>query len=86
MSLYSQNISNNPLSLDGLIVGNFDEIYINGVIVTPTNTSLLVPYTGATTAVNLNTKKITTTYTAVNSEDLTNKGFTDNTYLAKETK
>jgi len=81
MSLYSQNLSNNPLSLDGLIVGNFDEVYINGVIVTPTDTTGLVPYTGATTTVNLNTKKITTTYTAVNTEDLTNKGFTDATYV-----
>ena len=83
MSLYSQNVSNNPLSLDGLIVGNFDEVYINGQPVTPTDTSGLVPYTGATTAVNLNNKKITTTYTAVNAEDLTNKDFTDTTYLAK---
>lgn len=83
MSLYSQNVSNNPLSLDGLIVGNFDEVYINGQPVTPTDTSGLVPYVGATTAVNLNSQKITTTYTAVNAEDLTNKDFTDNTYLAK---
>jgi hypothetical protein len=83
MSLYSQNVSNNPLSLDGLIVGNFDQIYVDGQPVVPTDTSGLVPYVGATTAVNLNNKKITTTYTATNSEDLTNKGFTDATYLAK---
>ena len=81
MSLYSQNVSNNPLSLDGLIVGNFDQVYIDGVPVTPTDTSVLVPYTGATTTVNLNSQKITTTYTAVNAEDLTNKGFTDTTYV-----
>lgn len=83
MSLYSQNVSNNPLSLDGLIVGNFDEIYVDGQPVVPTDTSGLVPYVGATTAVNLNNKKITTTYTAVNAEDLTNKDFTDNTYLPR---
>jgi hypothetical protein len=83
MSLYSQNVSNNPLSLDGLIIGNFDEIYVGGQPVVPTDTSGLVPYVGATTAVNLNNKKITTTYTAVNSADLTNKDFTDNTYLPR---
>lgn len=83
MSLYSQNVSNNPLSLDGLITGNFDVLYVDGQPVTPTDTSGLVPYIGALSAVNLNSKKITTTYTATNPEDLTNKQYTDGTYLPK---
>ena len=83
MSLYSQNVSNNPLSLDGLITGNFDVLYVDGQPVTPTDTSGLVPYTGATTAVDLNSKKITTTYVPVDDEDLTNKLYVNNTFLAK---
>jgi hypothetical protein len=83
MSLYSQQVSNNPLTLDGLLTGNFDLLYVDGQPIVPTDTSGLVPYVGATTAVNLNNKKITTTYMAVNAEDLTNKDFTDGTYLAK---
>ena len=81
MSLYSQQVSNNPLALDGLLTGSFDVLYVDGQPIVPTNTSGLVPYTGATTAVDLNNKKITTTYTAVNAEDLTKKGFTDATYV-----
>lgn len=83
MSLYSQQISNNPLTLDGLITGNFDLLYVDGALYVPTNTAGFVPYTNATTSVNLNSQKITTTYTAVNAEDLTNKDFTDNTYLQR---
>lgn len=81
MSLYSQNVSNNPLSMDGLIVGNFDEVYVDGVPITPTDTSGLVPYVGATTAVDLNNKKISTTYVPVDDEDLTNKLYNDGRYL-----
>lgn len=83
MSLYSQQVSNNPLTLDGLLTGNFDLLYVDGALYVPTNTAGLVPYTNATTSVNLNSQKITTTYMAVNAEDLTNKDFTDGTYLAK---
>lgn len=83
MSLYSQNVSNNPLSLDGLIVGNFDQIYVDGQPVVPTDTSGLVPYVGATLPVILNDKKITTTYVPINPEDLTNKDYTDTTYLPR---
>lgn len=50
MSLYSQNVSNDPLMLDGLVVGNFDEVFINGV---PITISGYVPYTGATQNVDL---------------------------------
>lgn len=81
MSLYSQNVSNNPLSMDGLIVGNFDEVYVDGVPITPTDITGLVPYVGATTAVDLNSKKIMTTYVPVNDEDLTNKLYNDGRYL-----
>lgn len=83
MSLYSQTISNNPLSLDGLISGNFDLLYVDGQQVTPTDTSGLVPYTGATATVNLNSQQITTTYVPTNDEDLTNKLYVNNTFLAK---
>lgn len=81
MSLYSQTVSNNPLSLDGLITGNFDLLYVDGQPVTPTDTSGLVPYTGATATVNLNSQKITTTYVPVNDEDLTNKLYNEGRYL-----
>ena len=82
MSLYSQNISNNPLSLDGLITGNFDELYLDGVPIVAVNTALLVPYTGATGNIDINSRKITTTYVPVNNPDLTNKLFTDSSYLS----
>lgn len=77
MSLYSQNVSNNPLMLDGLVVGNFDEVYINGV---PVNTDGYVPYTGSIRAIDLNTQKIQTSYTPTTGNDLTNKTYTDATY------
>ena len=54
MSLYSNNVSNNPLGLDGLITGQFDAVYINGVAVTNG-----VPYTGAISDVDLNAKSLT---------------------------
>ena len=52
MSLYStnQNISSNPLSIDGLITNDYDILTVNGVG--------LVPYTGASQAVNLNNKAV----------------------------
>jgi len=64
MSLYSQNISNNPLSLDGLITGQFDAVYINGQPVSANS----VPYSGATGNVDLNNKNLTNINTlAVNT-------------------
>ena len=52
MSLYStnQNISSNPLSIDGLITNDYDILTVNGVG--------LVPYTGASQAVDLNNKAV----------------------------
>lgn len=56
MSLYNQTVSNTPLSLDGLINGDFSNIIIDGVPFDPKN---VVPYTGATKSVNLNNKQLT---------------------------
>jgi len=54
MSLYSNNVSNNPLGLDGLITGQFDAVYINGVAI-----SNGIPYTGASGPVDLNGQTLT---------------------------
>jgi hypothetical protein len=83
MSLYSQNVSNNPLSLDGLITGNFDLLYVDGEPITPTDTSGLVPYIGANATVNLNTQNIKSSFVPLLPEDLTNKQYTDDKYLNK---
>ena len=74
------NLNNNiyPLSLDGLTTINADFITVNGATLDPNS---YVPYTGASAAVNLGNKKITTVYIPVNPEDLVNKFFTDGKYL-----
>jgi hypothetical protein len=56
MSLYNQTVSNTPLSLDGLISGDFNTIIIDGVPFDPKN---VVPYTGATKSIDLNNKQLT---------------------------
>jgi len=67
MSLYSQNISNQPLTLNGLVTGNFDVLYVDGSQV---NTNV-VPYTGATMAVDLNNQNLS----SVNTLTGTNASF-----------
>ena len=56
MSLYNQTVSNTPLSLDGLVTGDFNNITIDGFPFDPKN---VVPYTGATKSVNLNNRQLT---------------------------
>jgi hypothetical protein len=77
MSLYSQNVSNNPLMLDGLVVGNFDEVYINGV---PVNITGYVPYTGATGTIDVNSQNIKSTFVPLVDADLINKLYADTYY------
>jgi len=64
MSLYSsnQNISSNPLSIDGLITSDFDSITVNGVG--------LIPYTGASSNIDLNNKNISNVGVITSNADI----------------
>ena len=60
MSLTNLNNNIYPLTLDGLQTAYLDNLYINNTAVVPSN---LVPYTGATSDLDLNKKNLTNTNT-----------------------
>ena len=63
-----------PLSLNGINTGNFNNIYINGVLFDPT---AVVPYTGATKTVDLGSNELKTSYVPTTGPDVINKTYSD---------
>ena len=63
-----------PLSLNGINTGNFNNIYINGVLFDPT---AVVPYTGATKPVDLGSNELKTSYVPSTGPDVINKTYSD---------
>jgi hypothetical protein len=70
MSLYSQQVSNVPLGLDGLYTGNFDSLILNGKTITG-------DYLNSQT----DTSDVNTTVTLANVGKFMIKGFTNNTLI-----
>jgi len=73
----SNGIMNNNLivnTIDGLTTIYASSIYDNGTLINPTG---YVPYTGATSTLDMGTNAIRTSYTAQSSFDVVNKGLLD---------
>jgi hypothetical protein len=66
--------TNNFNNLDGLSIVQADELFIDGTSLDPT---LLVPYTGATSTVDLGSQNIKTSRLPTANSDLTNKFYVD---------
>jgi hypothetical protein len=69
MSLSGTTQTYLPPTLDGLTIIDADQIYIDGTLVDINN---LVPYTGATQTIDLNSQNIKTTHAPVAGPDLVN--------------
>ena len=74
MSLNGISQTYQPLSLNGINTGNFNNIYINGVLFDPT---AVVPYTGATKTVDLGSNELKTSYVPTTGPDVINKTYSD---------
>lgn len=80
----TNGLQNNALivnTIDGLTNIYATSIYDDGTLITPVDTTTLVPYIGATTEVDLGSQNIKTTHIPINNVDLTNKLYVDNTFL-----
>lgn len=66
--------ANNWATLDNVVAVSTDELYIDGELVDIAN---LVPYTGATKTLNLNSQNATTSHIPSSAQDLTNKAYVD---------
>jgi len=66
--------TNNFNNLDGLSIVQADELFVDGTSIDPT---LLVPYTGATSTVDLGSQNIKTSRVPTANSDLTNKFYVD---------
>jgi hypothetical protein len=66
--------TNNFNNLDGLSIVQADELFIDGTSIDPTN---LVPYTGASKTIDLNSQNIKTSRLPTANSDLTNKLYVD---------